>query len=159
MLASRTPECRAHGKRRAGFVFWLGWAAAVAFVMGCSDKGPERTIVSGAVTYKGKPISDGTILFTPLATSQVPSAGASIIDGSYKVDVHGGVPVGTHRIIIEAFHLVPMVLSPGQSPPRNYFEGKAREQYLPKKYNANSELEITIEPGSPQITKHFELTE
>ena len=47
----------------------LALAIAAALFSGCSDKGPERVIVSGTVTYKGKPVSDGTILFTPRSTS------------------------------------------------------------------------------------------
>lgn len=137
----------------------LALAIAAALFSGCSDKGPERAIVSGTVTYQGKPISEGTILFTPQATSHVPSAGASIVDGNYKIDVHGGVPVGTHRIIIQAYHKVPFTLRPGQLEPRNYAEGKIRQQYLPKIYNGNSKLEITIEPGSNPITKDFNLSE
>jgi hypothetical protein len=140
-------------------VLCLGWAVAAALLGGCGDRGPERAILSGTVTYKGKPVAEGTILFTPVAKSQVPSAGASIADGRYKADVHGGVPVGTHRIVIEAYQMVPFALRPGEAPPRNYFEGKVREQYLHKTYNANSKLEITIEPGSRAITKDFDLTD
>ena len=144
---------------RVGWGFCLSIAFTTISLSGCNEEGLQRSVVTGSVTYKGEPVSDGTIVFTPAASSHVPSAGASIIDGSYTVDSRGGVPVGTHRICIEAFHRVPFTLRPGEPAPRNYFEGKAREQYLPKKYNSDSELEITIEPGSQQITKNFELTE
>jgi len=136
-----------------------GWALAACSLSGCAEKGLERTIVSGAITYKGAPVTDGTITFTPMAGSQVPSSGASIVDGRYVVDGRGGVPVGSHRISIEAYHLVPYTLGPGESPPRNYFEGKSREQYLPEKYNSNSQLDITIEPGSSAIAKDFALAD
>ena len=37
---------------------------------------------------------------------------------------------------------------------------KPREQFLPARYNVNTELEITVEPGSGgRITRDFELTE
>ncbi len=144
---------------RVALVLGLIDAIAISSMSGCAKEGLQRTVVSGTVTYKGIPVSDGTIMFTPVAASQVPSAGASIIDGNYTVDARGGVPVGTHRIGIEAYHLVPYTLRPGEPAPRNYYEGKAREQYLPKKYNADSQLEITVEPGSQEITKNFELTD
>ena len=34
----------------------------------------------------------------------------------------------------------------------------ARPQYLPRKFNADSQLEITIEPGAGEVTKDFALT-
>jgi hypothetical protein len=147
------------GSARACLGIALAWALTPVFFGGCRKEGPERVILSGTVTYKGKPVAEGTILFTPAANSQVPSAGASIVDGNYKVDVHGGVPVGTHRISIQAYRSVPFTLPPGQPEPRNYSQGKLRQQYLPKTYNANSQLVITIEPGSRAITKNFDLTD
>ncbi len=70
---------------------------------GCGDRGPQRVIVSGRVTYNGKPISSGVILFVPLPSCPVPSAAAEITDGKYRVDARGGVPVGTHKIKIEGY--------------------------------------------------------
>ena len=33
------------------------------------------------------------------------------------------------------------------------------EQYIPQKYNANTQLEITIPPGIRSIVKNFDLTD
>jgi hypothetical protein len=137
----------------------LTFAIVLALFGGCRDQGPERVMISGTVTYQGKQVADGRILFTPTATSQVPSAGASIVDGKYKVSTHGGVPVGTHRIAIEAYRRVPFTPQPGQPVPRNFLDGKISQQYLPKSCNTASKLEITVEPGSREITKNFDLTD
>jgi len=32
-----------------------------------------------------------------------------------------------------------------------------KEQYVPAKYNTSTELQITVEPGSKEIVKNFEL--
>ena len=32
-------------------------------------------------------------------------------------------------------------------------------QYLPKSHNVDSQLQITVEPGSRNITKNFDLTD
>jgi hypothetical protein len=154
----RSTQCRC-GSARVSLGIALAWALTTVFLSGCRKEGPERVILAGTVTYQGKPVTEGTILFTPAATSQVPSAGASIVDGNYKVDVHGGVPVGTHRISIQAYRSVPFTLPPGQPEPRNYSQGRLRQQYLPKIYNATSQLVITIEPGSGAIAKNFDLTD
>ena len=93
----------------------------------------------------------------PVDSSPVPMAGALIVDGRYKVDRNGGVPVGTHKIEIEAFRGIPDPNKPGSRlvSPRGRDEF---EQYIPEKYNARTQLEITIQPGSRKITKNFDLT-
>lgn len=139
--------------------FALTLAIAAVALGGCGDKGPERAIVSGVVTYRGEPIAQGTILFTPTADSQVPSARAAIRDGKYRVDNRGGVPVGTHRVAIEAYRRVPFTPKPGEPLPRNYSGGKVSQQYLPRHCNARSKLEIIVEPGIREIAKDFDLTD
>lgn len=125
---------------------------------GCRRSGPERAIVTGAVTYQGKPLPEGQIRFVPAPGTHAPTAGAFVIDGRYTADGKGGVPVGTHKVMIEAYRLVgptqPTDL-PGQAPET----APGRQQILPSKYNAKTELEITIEPGARRITRNFELTD
>ncbi len=74
---------------------------------------------------------------------------------TYRADGHGGVPVGTHVIQIEAYR------KSSTPPPPNVprFPGEPEEQYLPKEFNENSNLEITIPSGSPAIIKDFDLTD
>jgi hypothetical protein len=129
----------------------IGLALMTIGLCGCGDRGPERVVVSGTVTHNGRPIPEGTIRFDPVQTSLVPGAGAAIKDGKYTVDVHGGVPTGTHRIRIEANR---QVKAPSGSP---FPHGL--KQYIPKKYNDNTQLKLTIEPGSAKISKDFALTD
>jgi hypothetical protein len=122
-----------------------------ATLAGCGRSGPERVVVSGAVTYEGKPIAEGRINFMPTGQSAVPMSGAVIHNGRYRVDAKGGVPVGTHTVQIEAY---------GGSPaPGRVLKPGARTQYLPGKFNADSQLEITIQSGTGEVTKDFELTD
>jgi hypothetical protein len=141
---------------------YVGLALAAAVLSGCHrDTGPERVVVSGTVTFHGKPVSGGTIRFIPISTSPVPVSGAPIDDGKYKIDSKGGVPVGTHTIQIEAYHRMSLAQKPGAAVPPNFTRGKgsARQQYIPSRYNMNSTLKITIEPGSREIVKNFDLTD
>ena len=86
-------------------------------------------------------------------------AAATIVDGKYKVDTNGGVPVGTHKIQIEAFRKSAKRPQPDERLPPNARDTIPREQYLPAKYNTSTELEITIESGSRAIIKNFELND
>jgi hypothetical protein len=135
--------------------------AIVTALGGCGrDRGPERVVVFGTATHNGKPVPKGTIRFVPLQTSSVPVSGGLIADGVYKIDKDGGVPVGTHKIQIEAYRSI-------DSPNSNRAGATAQlqpsmmslRQYIPEKYNFKTTLEVTVPPGSRQITKDFILTD
>lgn len=130
----------------------LGCAFAVVLFGGCRDQGPQRVLVSGNVTYNGEPVAEGVIRFTPGEDSPMPMTAAAIINGAYKADLRGGVPVGTHKVEIEAYRMAEKSATQmlRGSPPRI--------QYLPDRYNTKSELQITVESGSEDIIKDFALT-
>lgn len=146
-------------KNRLPLNLFLVWGLMAILLAGCGGRnGPERVVVSGVVTYNGKPIPEGAIRFVPSQDSPVPTSGASILNGRYMVDGKGGVPVGAHRIQIEAFRMVPAPARPGlQGSPHRPTE--VPQQYLPDRYNAKTQLEITIPSGSRAVTKDFDLTD
>jgi hypothetical protein len=143
--------------RRVCFTMIAGSALAMPVLTGCGTNGPQRAAVSGAVTYRGKPVALGQIRFVPKPGTEAPVSGAEIHDGKYEV-LKGGVPVGTHRVEI----LGHRSLQPGVDPAQAIGGpnlGPAMEQYIPPKYNAATQLEMTIAPGSGKITKDFNLTD
>ncbi len=140
--------------------FLLGCVLAVALLSGgCGrNRGPERVVVSGTVTFKGEPVANGTIRFVPDPSSGMPTAGTVIKDGKYNAERFGGVPVGTHKVQIEAMRAVKLgpPAKPGEPVP---LRSEGFIKYIPKKYNDNTQLEITIEPDSEEIVKNFDLTD
>jgi len=144
---------------RSAFVLCCG--LVVAAVGGCGRSGPERVVVSGTVTYQGKPVEDGQIRFVPAKGTEAPMSGGPIKDGKYAVDMKGGVPVGTHKVQILAHRFPPESLKILETlpPDATELEMPPREQYIPKKYNVNTTLEITIPSGSGKINRDFELTD
>jgi hypothetical protein len=143
--------------RRLYFTMIAGFALVTPVLTGCGRDGPERAAVSGTVTYRGKPVSLGQIRFVPKPGTEAPVSGAEIHDGKYEV-LKGGVPVGTHRVEI----LGHRSLQPGVDPATAIGGpnmGPAMEQYIPQKYNAATQLEITIASGSGKINKDFNLTD
>jgi hypothetical protein len=130
---------------------------AVAALGGChGNRGPERAIVAGSVSYQGQPVVNGLIRFLADPESGMPTAGAFIVDGKYVADSHGGVPVGTHLVQIEAFRVAPTSGASGRSvqPGAGVTRG---EQFLPEKYNVHTTLKVTIPSGSGKITQDFDL--
>lgn len=78
-------------------------AALAIGLAGCGGSGPPepvRAVVSGEVTYLGKPVEDGVIRFV---SDKGPSAQGPIRNGSYRIDHKGGVPVGNCRVEIQGY--------------------------------------------------------
>jgi len=68
---------------------------------GCSGSdGPQRYRLSGEVTYDGKPVPYGWIVFTP---EQGPGASANIENGRYETPEGFGSVGGLHTIEVVAF--------------------------------------------------------
>ena len=129
------------------------------FVAGCDHDGLERVVVSGTVTYQGKPLEEGQIRFQPTANTKAPTSGAFIRKGTYRVDSQGGVPIGTYKVRIEASRVGTERVSSSSEEALSVESTPPREQYIPAKYNRATQLEITIEPGSKAVTRNFELTD
>lgn len=138
---------------RSYLVICMGTAAASVFLCGCNaGRGPERVVVSGSVTYHGKPIPDGTVRFLPDSKSATPVSVAIVKDGKYRADGAGGVAVGLHKIEIEAFRPASGTFSP-------MVRSVPQTQYLPRQFNVDSKLKIEIVSGGKEIVKDFELTD
>jgi hypothetical protein len=124
---------------------WL--AVALAALAGCgSGDGIKKVVVHGEVQFDGKPLPHGQILFYPLAETRGPVSTASINDGKFVAKSKGGVPVGKHQVKIEGYR------RPTTAPPGVPIEDLGRVQYLPAKYNNQTELTTELtEDESPAI--------
>lgn len=120
-------------------------------LVGCGSAGElERVEVRGTAAYAGTPVENGEVRFFPIDGTRGPVSGAPIVKGKYEVNQRGGVPVGTHRVEVEAFR-------PSQAYPELNVEGGHREQYLPQKYNVVSELTVKIPGDSSVFTYDLDL--
>ena len=127
-------------------LFWL-LLIGLGLAAGCGRGSDiQRAIVSGHVTYQGKPIPMGIIRFVPDKGTKGPAAWTEIKDGNYVIDLHGGVPVGAHRVEIEAFEL----LNPSSALSHRPTDMQPMRQYLPDKYNRETTLQTTIESTGKQ---------
>lgn len=133
---------------------FLSFALVITFsilVTGCFDNGPRRQPVTGLVTMDGKPLQEGSILFTPLGDGS--TAGCSITDGKYELTTENGPIAGRYSVAIKAWK---------QSGAAYVDEATGETEsglvsIIPKRYNDNTELaaEISAE-GENKID--FELT-
>ncbi|MDO4583270.1 MAG: hypothetical protein Q4E67_04760 [Planctomycetia bacterium] len=111
----------------------------VALTVGCGSRedGPPVAQVSGKVTYQGKPVSSGTIWFTPKDTGLLPARGILRSNGTYQLEIAEkgirGAYVGEYGIWVDT-----RIVSE---------DGPPQPSLLPKKYESpeTSGLTATIE--------------
>jgi len=109
---------------------------------GCGDGKGKKYDVSGAVSYDGKDVDDGDIIFFPEDKTVGPEGG-KIKDGKYTAKAPGG----KCRVEIRGNRTVP-----GKKGPMGE---DFVESYIPEKYNVKSTL--SVEVGSGKTTHDFKL--
>lgn len=114
---------------------WL-WAmsAAAALLGGGCGSGVQMYEVTGAVTFEGRPVPAGDIIFKPEDASLGAESG-KIQGGRYSARVKGG----KNRVEIRAVREVPGKKGPMGEP--------LLEDYLPEAYNEKTKLTADVGPG------------
>ena len=112
---------------------------------GCSSNTDGRLAVQGNVTFEGKPVESGTILFSPTTSGQY-QANGQIMGGFFSIDAPYGPSAGDYQVSIEGFREAEGV---NQSPGALYEQDGPTDtgsidSYIPAKYNRDSELRVTI---------------
>jgi hypothetical protein len=80
------------------------FAALALGLSGCGDDRIKTVPVKGTVTYKGKPVPNGTVMFTPLAGGPT-ATGELHKNGTYTLTTykHGdGAAVGQYKVVVVA---------------------------------------------------------
>ncbi|MEN6407055.1 MAG: hypothetical protein ABFC77_11360 [Thermoguttaceae bacterium] len=119
-------------------------AIIVATFAGCGGKrGRELAPVSGKVTYQGKPLQFGTVLFQPDRGQY--AVGKIRQDGSFQMMTPGegdGAPIGKHCVRITCREK--------QNSDRTVGERPLGELLIPEKYNscATSGITVEVRPGA-----------
>ena len=125
--------------------------AGLMLCSGCGPKLPKTATVGGRVTYNGKPVVSGTIVFQPAQGR--PAMGEIQPDGTFKLTTFesgDGALLGKHRVTIEARNV--------RKPPPMEGAGASNiapkvEWLVPRKYanSDSSNLIAEVKPGQNNI--------
>jgi hypothetical protein len=128
----------------------LGVAFLAIHLVGCGPSdGIKRVVVKGTVNLGGSSVVHGQIRFIPHVGTKGPLSIAEILDGKYSCRKSGGVPIGQHRVEILAWDpTVPFPTGPGQKNPN---------QLVPKNYNVESQIVVTLDDSANPVVKDFDL--
>ena len=113
---------------------------------GCGK--PSRIAVAGTVTLDGKPLDAGYIAMSPQGDTSSPTAGAPITGGKFSVPSNAGVFAGKFRVEITASRPSGKTVHTS----RGVFTNPD-EQYLPVRYNSQSELTADVKSDGPNSLK------
>jgi hypothetical protein len=111
---------------------------------GCSDGRPKRVPVAGQVFIDGKPLTVGSVRFTP--PSGRPASGMIDKDGRFSLSTFepgDGCPLGEHRVSIVGFENV---------------SSTTRRWLVPKTYSSPDSSGLTQTVEGPSDSVKFELT-
>lgn len=141
------------GVVRAASCAAFGWIVGAMLAVGAGCGGPAKGQVSGKVTFRGQPVTEGKVTFLPQGPGN-PAEADLQSDGSYRVEtIDGGLIVGDYLVLINP----PVILvdtDPGKSPPSPM--EKPVKNIPPRYRNQGTPLKVTVEPGPN--TFNFDLT-
>ena len=105
-------------RRSVGYWWALNVGMLLALAAGCEPGADHLAPVCGKLSYQGKPLRTGTIVFTPdaLRGTRGSMARADIQpDGTYSLRSNGmpGAAVGWHRVTVMATESVPVTVASG----------------------------------------------
>jgi hypothetical protein len=94
-------------------------AVAITGSGGCDKKGVDRFDLKGKVTFRGRPIPKGYLLFAPDGDkgNSGPGAKAGIADGNYETLAGQGTVGGPHVVTIFGADGVPYKMEDGMTNP------------------------------------------
>jgi hypothetical protein len=118
---------------------------------GC-NQGPARVSVAGKVTLDAKPLPTGTITFIPVGNGI--AAQADIRDGQYTIPAASGPTTGEFKVeVLSSQPTGKKIAGPSSDDSGMTTEMK---QVVPTKYNSQSKLRQTFQPG--ENTFNVEMT-
>ncbi len=134
-------------------------AAGLILLAGCGPSRPATAPVHGRVTYQGKPVVEGTIIFQPVKGRQ--SIGEIAPDGGYVLTTFepgDGALLGRHKVTIEARRISQTLAgddldeegSAGYGPP-------VVTWLVPEKYSRPDSSPLTAEVKEGENTFDFDL--
>jgi len=137
------------------FLTLLAAGLCLATCLGCGPKRPPTAVVSGHVTYAGKPLAVGRIMFWPQHGR--PAMGEIGPDGGYRLTTfaHGdGALLGSCRVTIEAKQDAPPPKGPNPDglPPINVIKW-----LIPQSYSRQETSPLTAEVKAGENTINFDL--
>ena len=115
-----------------------------SLINGCSSE-KQRYPVQGQITFKGQPVTEGSIQFHPLLPTEGFLEGAMIEAGRYKIPAQKGLLPGKYQVLVSAPDYKGKKPDPTVAPGA-VFQSK---ELFPEIYNTKSTLVVEVTSQGP----------
>lgn len=132
-----------------GNFLWCRGLFAIVVSCGLAGCGKEtnRLPLAGSVSWQGRPLGKGSILFVPTQNHRGPKVGAPIVEGKYQIEKARGATPGTYRVEVRA--------DSGEYPhaptDRTWPKPPAPQMVIPAEYNRQSKLSVVVSPDQTRF--------
>jgi hypothetical protein len=128
----------------------------LAMVLGSGGCGrdSERLPLTGTVSWQGRPLEKGSIVFVPTDGHRGPKIGAKIVDGGYQIEAQRGATPGAYRVEVRS-DTGEYPHSPTDARPQTRAASPNLQLIIPPTYNTQSRLTVAV--SAEQTTFNFEL--
>jgi hypothetical protein len=114
----------------------------------------NRGSISGEVKLNGQPISQGSILLTPLEGTQGTASGGEIKSGRYELPLAAGAAIGWNRVELRAARKTGRLVQKPMARKGVLIDEVV--EMVPPQFNSASTLKVEVKPGNN--TADFEIT-
>ena len=124
-------------------------AIVIQGLLGCGGSDVKIGAVSGKVTYRGQPVSEGVVSFIDAQAGTGAEATLSS-DGTFSVETpEGGLPVGTYGVSVS-----PPVYLDSSDPRTPPVQVQKKVKDIPEKYRSHysSGLSATVNEGPNEVS-------
>jgi len=142
--------------RPATVVLLLVGVMALA-LPGCGPGSGGLAVVKGKISYKGKPVPNGTINFLPSDGNKPSATGEIQSDGSYELKTYlsnkpsNGAVIGQHKVVIVAMMDMGNALPEQRTP--------LPPPIVPVKYTSPATSDLTANVENKENTINFDLVD
>jgi hypothetical protein len=126
----------------------------LTLLVGCGQGDGKHNAISGQVTLDGKPLEQGSILFTMIDGSNRTAAGGVIEKGRYQLTSTNGPGLGSNRVEIHALRKTGRTVP--KPFPANHEMIEEQVEAIPLRFNSQSTLTFEVKPGDN--TANFDVT-
>ena len=121
---------------------------------GCEAKNANRGDVAGEVKLDGKPIEQGSILFSPIEGTQGVATGGKIENGRFRLSDTNGPTIGWNRVEIRVSRKTGRMIPKGLGGTGKMVEEQI--EAVSPSYNSASTLRVEVKPG--ENTTNFDVS-
>jgi hypothetical protein len=122
----------------------------LATACGCGSKYADRGTIDGEVKLDGKPIGQGSIVFTPLDGGKGVAVGGRIFQGRFHLSGENGPTIGWNCVAVRAPRKTGKMVPRGLGATGEMVEEEV--DAVAPQFSSRSDLKVNVQPGVNSVS-------